>query len=299
LQTIARYATQSLPDDPALQPIHDGLQRAQQQLQQLGGSMNGLIHNETKLLNELIEPAETAVASYQIRYLQIYDAVTAHAEQVRQAVVRLPTEPVAVTLRALDFVPALGDATWPSLAVRIDQVTNNPGEFMPTRRTRQQIEQDLKVLPQPPQCDLTLVNGEQWMTRADEVLTELQKSLYGALLAKARLLHSPSLWSRLDQSKGHPFIDGLLALFSDQAVADYLVEQLGRNDGADQVTIITDLLNRTLRKLRVRKVRLAAFSPSRRTLEAGDVAQVVAEFRDFLQAALQAEGDETPVLELE
>ncbi|MEZ4863527.1 MAG: hypothetical protein R3C14_19565 [Caldilineaceae bacterium] len=299
LQTIARYAKQSLPDDPALQPIRDGLLQAQQQLHQLCGALNGFIQNETKLLSELIEPAETAIKSYQVRYLQLYDDVTAHTEQVRQAVAGLATEPVAVTLRALDGVPSLGEAAWSAIAARIKQVADDPGEFIPTRRTRQQIEQDLKLLPQPSQCDLTLGNGAQWIARADGVLTDLQESLDNALLAKARLLHSPSLWARLEQSKGNPFIDGLLALCSDQAVADYLVDQLGTADGKDQTTAITGLLSRTLRTLRVRKVRLVEFTPSRRTLEAGDVAQVVAEFRDFLQAALQAEGDETPVLELE
>ena len=103
---------------------------------------------------------------------------------------------------------------------------------------------------------------------------------------------------RLGQSKDQPFIANLLALNSDEASADYLVEQLGSSVLSAQTKTVTDLLNRTLRKLRVRKVRLNDFAPSRRTLEPGDIETVVAEFRHFLKDALQADADETPVIEL-
>ena len=60
-----------------------------------------------------------------------------------------------------------------------------------------------------------------------------------------------------------------------------------------------ELLRRYLKKLRVRKVRLADFRPSKRTVERGDVEAVVAEFRRFLLDGLAAGEDELPVVELE
>ena len=48
-----------------------------------------------------------------------------------------------------------------------------------------------------------------------------------------------------------------------------------------------------------RKLRLAGFSPSKRTLEPDDVDQVVSEFRGFLVDALQAGIDELCVVALE
>ena len=85
-----------------------------------------------------------------------------------------------------------------------------------------------------------------------------------------------------------------MALNSDQAIVDYLVAQLGHA----QAKPVIDLLNRTLRKLRVRKVNLTDFVPSRRTIEPSDIAAVVVEFRHFLEEALHADADETPVIEL-
>ena len=60
-----------------------------------------------------------------------------------------------------------------------------------------------------------------------------------------------------------------------------------------------DLPLRTLKKLNVRKLRLADFAPSKRTIERSDVDQVVDEFRGFLVDALEAGEDELSVLELE
>ena len=60
----------------------------------------------------------------------------------------------------------------------------------------------------------------------------------------------------------------------------------------------TDLLTRYLKKLRVRRLRLTDFSPSKRTIERADVDKVVTEFRTFLLDGLAAEEDELPVVEL-
>lgn len=60
-----------------------------------------------------------------------------------------------------------------------------------------------------------------------------------------------------------------------------------------------DLLTRYLKKLSVRKLRLADFSPSKRTIEPDGVDQVVGEFRGFLLGALEAGEDELSLLELE
>ena len=290
LRTIVRYAAQTIPADPALTPIANGLNVAKQRLVQL----NGLLQNEAQLLSELVEPTERVIESYRVRYLQLYDDVTAHAEQVRQAVEALPKEPTAVTLQALGAVTGLGDDVWSAIAAEIKSTLQAPSNFLPTLLTRQKIENDLKLLPQPPQCDLTLQNGEQWKQRADAVLAKQQMAIQDALVAKARLLQSPALRERLAQGQDQPFIAGLLALNSDQAIVDYLVAQLGHA----QAKPVIDLLNRTLRKLRVRKVRLTDFVPSRRTIEPSDIAAVVVEFRHFLEEALHADADETPVIEL-
>ena len=82
-----------------------------------------------------------------------------------------------------------------------------------------------------------------------------------------------------------------------EAVADYLAQELGGETVGepDPVTLLT----RYLKQLRVQKLSLDGFSPSKRTIERGDVETIVAEFRAFLLDALSAGDDELPVIELE
>jgi hypothetical protein len=59
------------------------------------------------------------------------------------------------------------------------------------------------------------------------------------------------------------------------------------------------LLIRTLKKFSVRKLRLADFFASKRTIEPDDVDEVAGEFGEFLVRALEAGEEEVPVVELE
>lgn len=294
LLVIVRYTGQSIPEDPALQPIHAGLAYAQQQLRQLNGSMKGLIQNETKLLSELIEPAEVAIKSYQVRYLQLYDDVTAYAEHVRNTLTDLKQSNEAVTLQVLGNIRPLGTDLWSQATQEIDEILNNSDVFTPTNLDRSEVERELRRDPQPRNCGLTLHNGAEWRAKADAALDKGCQQLRKHLLEKVRPLQSVALRERLQQGAGEPLLDKLLAASTTEAVADFLVQTIG-HEGS---TLVVDLLNRYLRKLSVRKVRLADFSPSRHTIEPHDIDMVVAEFRTFLQSALQPKGDESPVIEL-
>jgi hypothetical protein len=126
------------------------------------------------------------------------------------------------------------------------------------------------------------------VARSEEALEE-------ALLDKAKLLHSQALLDRLAQGKGETFIGGLLAKDSPEALVVFLCEELTGPDTGKAIA----LLQRYLKKINVRQVYLADFRPSKRTLEASDVDQIVGEFRDFLEDELTADADELPIIELE
>jgi hypothetical protein len=79
-------------------------------------------------------------------------------------------------------------------------------------------------------------------------------------------------------------------------MAAYLEQELSQDDAAEK----TELLNRYLKQIKVRKLRLVDFRPSKRTIETEDVDQIVTEFRQFLLDALTTgSDDELPVIELE
>jgi hypothetical protein len=293
VRAAARYAHFTLPDDVALAGISTAFDQARHSLAHL----DELIGNEARLLSELLEPAEEAIQSYIVRYLQLFDDVTARAEQARQEIEAIPARPAYRVLGRLAEVEQLGADPQPQLNGMLCAVLDEPARLFPTTLTRAEVERRLRQWPQPPGCFLTLENAGEWRQRVDEALAGCQDALQAALLDKAGLLQSEALRRRLAQGCHEPFIAGLLAAPSPEDLADYLVQALGGETTAEPNPV--DLLCRYLKELRVSKLRLTDFAPSRHTIEPADVDGVVAEFRAFLLDALNAGEDELPVIELE
>lgn len=247
--------------------------------------------SETRLTNELLEPTEAAMESYRRRYLQLFDEVTAVSENTRQQLDQLPQQPTYRALSALAQLEPLGSDPRPHLQA---QLTSAKTRLFP-EVTRAAVVNQLREWPEPPLCPLTLHNAGDKLAEAEAVLNEAKTAVADALHAKAALLHSDALRQRLQQAATDPFIAGLLAAPDAAAVADYLAQTLAADPG------LTEKLARALKQIRVRKLALTDFAPSKRTLERGDVEGVVAEFRQFLLAALElyGDGDELSIVELE
>jgi hypothetical protein len=288
-----RYAHFELPDQPALASIRKTFDKAQRSLERL----EDLIANEARLLSEFLEPVEEAIQSYSVRYLQVFDTVTARAEEVRMQVEVLPNQPAYRVLGRLARVEPLGGDLRPQVQRAVRRVLDEPSQLFPAALSRADVERLLRAWPVPPQCALTLDNAEEWIKKADDALASCQGTSDAALFDRATLLHSDALRERLAQGRQERFIAGLLEAETAEAIAEYLIKTLGSETVAEPDPV--DLLIRYLKKLSVRKLRLADFSPSKRTIERGDVDQIVGQFRDFLLAALQDEGDELSVIELE
>jgi hypothetical protein len=293
VRAAARYADFELPDEPALAGIRATFQKARASLEQ----MDALIASETRLISEFLEPVEEAIQSYSVRYLQVFDQVTAHAEQARQEIEELPAQPAYQALGRLAQVEQLGADPRPQVQSMICEVLEEPSPLLPMTLPRAEVERRLRQWPQPPECSLTLGNAEEWRQKADEALAGCRGALQAALLDKAALLHSDALRERLAQGHHEPFIAGLLEAQTPEEMADYLVQTLG-SEAVEEPDPV-DLLSRYLKKLRVHKLRLTDFAPSKRTIEAADVDGIVDEFRAFLLDALDAGEGELPVVELE
>ncbi|HOU13760.1 MAG TPA: hypothetical protein PKZ84_11640 [Anaerolineae bacterium] len=299
LRAVAHYVTwaagvnsAALPPDTVLRDVVKQLEQTRTVLAEIAT----LATNETRLAAELLQPAEEAIASYTSRYLTAFDRVTARSEEVRQQLTALADTPDARALAVLAQVPQLGSD--PRSALTAERRAMAEALF-PTQLTRATVERALRSWPQPPQCPLTLVNAGEWLQRADDALANAQTALRVALLEKARLLHSTALRERLAQGQEEAFIAGMAVAPTAEALADYLAETLGAADHT-AVDARVALLNRYLKRLSVRKVRLSEFAPRKRTLERADVDGVVADFRAFLLRALETgDEDELPIVELE
>jgi len=169
-------------------------------------------------------------------------------------------------------------------------------DLFPASLTRAGVERDLSYWPQPAKCPLTLGNSSEWITRANAALQAARESIQAALEGKAQLLLSSSLRQRIEQGKGEPLIDNLLA----SQDVDELVKQLIMQLSGSERDHLLGLLEKFLKQVVVIKITLHDFKPSKNTLETGDVEQVVGEFRAFLQSGfLTNADDEFTIVEIE
>ena len=78
----------------------------------------------------------------------------------------------------------------------------------------------------------------------------------------------------------------MLAAPNDDTLADILAERIAAEPGNAK------LLERYLKRIVVKVIRLSDFRPSKTKVDKGDIEAVVGEFREFLETALDADGAE-------
>jgi len=294
IRAASRYTQIALPDDPALASTRSALDLVRLRITNLGD----YLASESRLLNELLDPASEAIQSYSVRCLQAFDQVVTSTEQVRLKLRELKRNPQYQTLAALEGVPQLASGAAKTLSDLFD-ATANSSDLFPAQLTRSNVERDLVNWPQPAACPLTLQNAGDWISVAESCLKEALAGLNNALLDKGTLLFSDALRSRLAQGKGEGFVDALLNAATVQDLADTLVNHLV-NQSPDVVEQKLELLRRYLQRITVRKVRLSEFQPGKHTLEQRDVEQVVGEFRGYLLNGFRSDAeDEFVIVEIE
>ena len=293
IRAAARYIRLELPDDPVLASVRKTLTNIRTRFTNL----RPYLASEAKLRSELLDPMDEAIQSYTVRYLQVFDQIVAQTEETRQSISALRESGEYRTLNRLGTLRQLGANPILNIDQTLSSFLGSESPLFPTNLVRTNVERDLRSWPHPPECPLTLENADEWFEEIQTALENCQTTLSKALNEKAILLSSPALKERLSQGKEYGFISGLLSLESINSVSQHLVKHLG-SDQAEAPDPI-ELLARYLKKIRVQKLRMADFQPSKRTLEVEDVDQIVGEFDLYLRSALDADDDELPVIEIE
>ena len=280
LRAAMRYLRVEIPTEL------DDLKRT---FQTLNGRLKDLetwVFNESRLENDFLNPVESAIETYKVRYLQAFDSVVTYTEQARQQILELDARADFGALAALGQVRSLGSDSSAGLRQKTGELAAS--KLFPAKVTRAVLERDLLYLPQPVDCPLTLGNSADWPRHADEATKACAAFINEALLEKARLLNSPTLRERLEQGRSEPLVASLLGAKS----PDELAHQVMDLSKAGQSAELARLLNLYLKKIRVQRVNLGDFKPAKHTLESSDLESVTQEFKAFLLARLQNQGDD-------
>jgi len=252
------------------------------------------VESEAALRTELLAPAEEAMSAYRTRYLQAWDRVCEAVDGSRRALTELAGSRTYTALARLAALPQLGPDACPDLQVQLQSLASG---LLSTSVARATLERELADGPVPASTPVSLHNAAQWIDQAQDATQQGEAALGVQLLSKAALLQSEALRARLRQGENEPLIARLLQAESTEALAAILVDVLG-GDQEEAVSAI-EVIARHLQKIVVRKVRLADFAPTERTLEQAALPQVTAEFRAFLERHFQAGADELVIIELE
>jgi len=294
LRTALRYISTPMIQEAPLAEVSAVFKRAASDLNK---RLSAWLSNETLLRGEFLDPVSEAIEAYRTRYLQVFDQVVHHTEQIRQEIRDLLEGQVFSTLSALAEVKPLGSDARTHIQAQVETAVQS-SELLPARLTRAEVERDLKLSPYPANCPLRFENAATYLQAADRLHERCIRLLQGALLEKARLLISPALRERLQAGQGEPFIDKLLQANDEQGLADILVQELSMPEDLDLAQKL-ELLKRFLKRIRVRKVDISDFQPRKRTYEAQELEDIVSEFRTFLKDPQSADDDEITIYEIE
>jgi len=147
------------------------------------------------------------------------------------------------------------------------------------------------------QCGLAFANYREFLEQAESAEARVREQLDGAIGQKMAVLLSPAVQKRLEQGRAEPFIRDLLACTSPGELWGYLMKAC-----LDEPGVVT-LINRYLKRIAVKRVKIDAFHPTLSTVERGQIDQLAKEFADYLEGELRSiaadDEDTLPILQLE
>jgi hypothetical protein len=299
LKTLAAYTRATMPDVPDLAGARATVTALSSKL----GSIRDYVDSEVKLKTELLGqtppvPGErdtlgALLQEYTLLYVALHDNVTARLGEARRA---LSDELEGETLRALkvlEGVTALQPVVSGEVRASIDALYLEL--FSCAEASRASIDRDLRERPLH-SCGLSFDGASGYLEAGSEAAEAGPRLVNDALGKKLSVFLSPAIRARLEQGKSEPIIAKMLACRDVAALRGCLVSTC-----LDDPSVV-EVINRYLKQVVVSKVRVADFTPTIRTVERGQIADVAVEFRKFLEAQMAAiEGgeDTLPMLQVE
>jgi len=281
-----RYAQLQVSKNGVLADLRSKIQTLGRKLE----AVDVLMESEAKLQSELLDPLADIQQAYRARYLQAFDVVTGRCEQIRAEIDALPESPEFQAIAELARIEALKGQDVAGLR---DGLTCYKDGLFESKLDRNAVERALRDRPIPEGCPLNVDDAEALVSQADDAMTQAEAEIRSALVGMAKLLRQPALSALLEQGRHEAFIAEILAAPDEETLADLLAE------GIPPDPTRVRLLDKYLRRIVVRPIRLRDFKPSKPTLEKGDIEEVVGEFRSFLETAMNGDGEnQATILEI-
>ncbi len=301
LRTAYQYCTHQLPDSRDLSTAL----KIQQVLAEKLRHLQPYIDSEVKLRTELIgstrsgaselQTLHALIAEYKLIYLSLHNNVLSELESRRAAIQSLLNSSELAALKVLESISALQ----PSISITIEDVLKKymNSIFTCPSPSRASVESQLEREPVH-QCGLSFENYNDLLQRAAQAEEEAQGFFNDAIEHKMEVFLNPAIQERLKQGAADPNIAALLNYKTVDEVRQYLVEKSQADLG------IAETINRYLKEIVVKKVRIADFKPTISIVEKEQIVDIALEFQAFLEQQLESvlgdeSADKLPMLQVE
>jgi len=299
LRTAYAYCTHPLPDLPDLKAVRTMQSNVAHKL----ANLQPYIDSDVRLKTELIgrTPPEagetdtlgTLIHTYTTVYAVLHDTALQSIESKRRDIQHLINGDTLKSLKILEKITALQPAVARDLEKQLTELASSL--FSCTVPSRGSIEDRLKHEPVHI-CGLSFQNVAEHVRTAETAAQKAQELVATVCERKMEVFMNPTVRGRLQQGQSEPVLAGLLQCAGPAAVQTYLVRAC-LEDAA-----IVDIVNRYLKRIVLKRVKIADFRPPVSTIEKDQIATLAQEFRKYLEEQLdsiEASSDTLPMLQLE
>ena len=297
LEALQVYCTYKLPDQPELSDLRE----MQNALAQKMSNLQPFVDSEVKLSSELLgrsppQPGESGtlgalINEYAIRYATMHDNVLSELDKNRQEIGNLLQSDELKALKILENVTAIQTKDYDEISKKLHGLSDEI--FSCTSPSRSSIDRALKTRPEH-DCSLSFGNASKYLELGGQKSGEARKIFEEAVNRKMEFFLTQGIQRRLAQGKNEPLIAPLLKCENVSEVKAYLVQACLKDP------LLVDTINKYLKLVVVRSVRISDFKPSARTIEKDQVEALVNEFKRFLEGQFgEDDPDSRQMLQLE
>jgi hypothetical protein len=299
LRTAHAYCAITLGDSRDLTDARKAVESVQAKLT----NIKDFIDSDVKLKTELVghfppvdgerDTIAAMIREYSSVYLPMHESIVNKIDANRKQIQDTITGKDIKALGSLDGITALQPASTNDLVECLTQLRSLI--FKCPSPSRTSVEDHLRNGPLH-ECGLSFVNALTYAQAAESAEKKAEQLLDDAFRRKMEVFLNPAVRERLEQGKSEPTIDGLLACKNTDELRAYLVKAVQKTPG------IVEIINRYLKRIVVKRVRIADFRPEVGTIQKEQVEKVTEEFGRFLEAQFtdnEEDEDSLPMLQLE
>lgn len=295
LETFQAYISYDIPDMDEL----SGLKEVQKSLADKIKAIKPYVDSEVRLKSEILgtgQQGESGTLSALIRdystlYAAMHDNLNSCLEESHQDIDNILNGDELKALGIMERIAAMPKGEHDLVKKKIKKLAEDI--FSCPNSSRASVDRALRTGPIH-DCGITFANAASKQQDAKRLANDARAILEESLARRMEILLSPGIQERLLQGKGDHDIDSMLGIKTIPALCHYLVAALVQEPS------LVDSINKYLKKIVVKQVKISDFKPSIRTVERENLVRVVSEFKEFLEKQLTTEdADSRPMIQLE